>query len=213
MSNRFVVILLALVVAFAGVFLVTKKKNTSNSGGTNSAAKLSNHIEGQGKKGVTLTEYGDFQCPACGQYYPLVKQIKAKYASDIVFQFRNFPLTQIHPNARAAARAAEAAGKQNKFWEMHNILYEQQQSWSTASDPNSFFQQYAKQLSLDTVKFKQDAASSAINDIINADVAEAERLGANSTPTFVLDGKKIDKNPQDLDGFNKLIDAAIKAKQ
>lgn len=210
MSNRFVIILLAIIVIFAGVFVFNKNKDSKGSSG-NSSAQPSNHVIGQGKKGVTLIEYGDYQCPACGQYYPIVKQVQEKYNQDIYFQFRNFPLTQIHPNAMVGARAAEATAKQNKFWEMHDTLYEQQQTWSTASNPSTYFEQYAQQLGLNVAQFKQDMASSAVNDTISADIAAAQKAGANGTPTFVLDGKKID-NPQTLDAFNKVIDDAIKAK-
>ena len=212
MSNRFLVVLLALLIIFGGVIFFTKHK----SGGSNSSSSAnvapSNHVEGAGKKNVTLIEYGDFQCPACGAYYPVVKQIVAKYKDDIHFQFRNFPLTSIHKHAFEGSRAAEAADKQGKFWEMHDLLYENQTTWSAESDPTATFVSYAKQLNLDTTKFKQDLQSEAVNDLINADIKEGTKIGANSTPTFVLEGKKIDQNPRSLEEFNKLIDSAIAAK-
>lgn len=208
MSKRFLAILLAIIIVFGGAFYLAKHKN--NSPGT-SNVQPTNHIEGDGKKNVTLVEYGDYQCPACGQYYPLLKQVFDKYKSDIHFQFRNFPLVQIHKNAFLGARAAEAADKQGKFWEMHDLLYEQQQAWSESSDPTTFFASYAGQLGLNVDTFKADMASSNVNDLINADIQEGQKLGANSTPTFVLNGKKID-NPHSLDDFNKLIDNAISGK-
>lgn len=165
---------------------------------------------GANSKGVVLVEYGDFQCPACGAYFPIVKEVVEKYKNDIQFQFRNFPLQQIHPNARAAARTAEAAGKQNKYWEMHDLLYEQQKTWEQSTAVNTIFEGYAKQLGLDVAKFKTDFASSAVNETINADLAEGQRLGVNSTPTFFLQGKKIEDSPRDVEGFSKLIDQAIK---
>lgn len=213
MNNRFVVILLALIIGFAGIFWFTKSKDSNGSNGQSNSTTATSHTTGANKMNVTFIEYGDFQCPACGQYYPLVKQVKEKYKDDISFQFRHFPLTQIHPHAMIAARAAEAAGKQNKFWEMHDLLFEQQQSWSTSSSPASIFEGYAQQLKLDVARFKQDMASTAVNDAINADIAEAKKAGANSTPTFVLNGQKLEENPRDLDGFSKLIDEAIKNQQ
>jgi protein-disulfide isomerase len=175
--------------------------------------KPSNHVYGEGAKNVTLIEYGDFQCPACASYYPVVKALKEKYKADIVFQFRNFPLEAIHTNARASARAAEAADKQGKFWEMHDILYENQTSWQDTSDPLKIFKNYAEQIEIaDLAKFETDYKSSAVNDVINADIKEAQKVEATSTPTFVLDGVKITENPRDQASFDKLIDDAIAKK-
>ena len=208
MSKRFIVILLVCVLALVGIYITTSKKEDTNTSGGDSS--LSEHIYGENKKGVTLVEYGDFQCPACAQYFPIVKQIKEKYGDDIQFQFRNYPLSQIHPNARAASRAAEAASKQGKFWEMHDMLYEQQSSWSSLPDAVPVFGSYAQQLSLNMEQYNADFSDVNTNNIINADYAEGNKLGVSSTPTFFLQGKKIEKNPQTLDEFSKLIDEAIK---
>lgn len=212
MSNRFFITILVVMAVVVGAFAFTKRNNSSNTG-SSSSTQPTNHIEGSNQSGVVLIEYGDFQCPACRQYYPVVKQLKETYKDRVVFQFRNFPLVQIHRNAFVASRAAEAADKQGKFWEMHDLLYENQQTWSEASNPNSYFENYAKQLGLDVTKFKQDLASEETNDKINADIQAGQDIGANSTPTFVLNGKKIEKNPGSVEDFNKLIDDAIKAKQ
>ncbi len=213
MNNRFVIILLVTVAVIAGVFFFTKHKTANNNNTkASSSAQPSNHVIGSGKSGVVLVEYGDYQCPACGQYYPIVKQVVEANKDNITFQFRNFPLVQIHQNAFAGSRAAEAAALQNKFWEMHDLLYENQQSWSSASNPNSYFENYAKQLGLDVEKFKTDMGSNQVSDVINADIAAGQKLGANATPTFILNGKKLDQNPRSLDEFNKLIADAIKAK-
>lgn len=210
MSKRFLVMLAIVILGFGGIFFFNKDKAAAPSTATN--GRPTNHIFGSGKKGVTLVEYGDYQCPACGAYYPIVKTLADKYKNDIYFQFSNFPLVQIHPNAFAGARAAEAADKQGKFWEMHDMLYEQQQTWSTAPNSKTYFQQYASQLKLDVTKFDADYASDDVNSLINADIKAGQALGANSTPTFVLDGKKIETNPRDQASFNKLIEDAIAAK-
>jgi protein-disulfide isomerase len=212
MDKRFWGILALIVIIFGGVFFFTNHKKASAPGttSTNSSA-LTNHVEGQGSSGVRLTEYGDFECPACGQYYPIVKQVEQTYDSQITFQFRNFPLFQIHPNAIAGARAAEAADVQGKYWQMHDLLYENQNDWGQQKDPTQFFNQYAKQLGLDAAKFSSDFKSSQANNRIQTDLREGNRLGIDSTPTFFIDGKKI-SNPQSLDAFNKVIDAAIKQK-
>jgi protein-disulfide isomerase len=212
MSNRFFITLLVLMAVIVGAFAITKHKSNAP-GSTTSSVQPTNHTEGSTKSGVVLVEYGDYQCPACGQYYPIVKQVAEKYKDQITFQFRNFPLVQLHQNAFVGARAAEAASKQGKFWEMHDMLYENQNTWGEASNPNTYFESYAQQLGLDVTKFKQDLASEDTNNLINADIQEAQKLGANATPTFVLDGKKITQNPGSLDAFNKLIDDEIAAKK
>lgn len=210
MSNRFFITLLVVMAVVIGGFTLTKQKKSDTSGSTNNT-QPTNHITGSTSSGVTLTEYGDFQCPACAQYYPIVKQLKETYKDKIILQFRNFPLVQIHRHAFVASRAAEAADKQGKFWEMHDILYENQQAWGETSNPNSQFEAYATQLGLDLAKFKTDMASEETNNKINADISEGQKLGATGTPTFAINGKKIE-NPRSLEDFTKVIDEAIKAK-
>lgn len=213
MSKQFLAILAVIVVVFVGVFVFTRPK--SDAPGNNSGSdtsQTSNHTVGAGNKKVTLVEYGDFQCPACKSFYPVVKQVKETYGDDIKFQFMHFPLTQIHPNAMVSSRAAEAAGNQGKFFEMHDLLYENQDQWSQSSNPTPIFESFASQLGLDMNKFKSDMMSAQVLAIINADQKSGQALGANSTPTFVINGKKIDKNPTSLDAFKQLIDEEI-AKQ
>lgn len=209
MSKQFLIAIVVSILALFGIYALTSNKDEAKTTSNTSASQLSNNVIGKNAKKVSLVEYGDFQCPACGQYHPLVKQLVEKYNNDIQFQFRNYPLQQIHPNARAASRAAEAAAKQNKYWEMHDLLYEQQDSWNASSAANTVFEAYAGQLGLNVAKFKTDFASSEVNSIITADFNEGTKLGVTSTPTFFLQGKKIE-NPQTLDEFSKLIDEAIK---
>ena len=214
MNKQFVAIVIVVILGLFGVFYFTKDSAEAPANGANnsssSSSEGSNNTIGDNTKKVVLLEYGDFQCPACGAYHPIVKQVIEKYNKDILFQFKNFPLQQIHPNARAAARAAEAAGKQDKYWEMHDLLYEQQQTWEQSTAVNSIFESYAKQLNLDVAKFKTDFASETVNDVINADFSAGTKAGVNSTPTFFLQGKKLEEPPQDLEGFSKIIDQAIK---
>jgi protein-disulfide isomerase len=166
MDRRFLIILAVIVLAVVGVFWLNKSKTSAP--GKNGTSQASNHVEGKNTKGVVLIEYGDYQCPACGQFYPIVKQLQSTYASDVSFRFANFPLVQIHPNAMAGARAAEAAALQGKFWEMHDILYENQTAWSASSNPGPYFEQYAASLGLNVNKFKTDIASQGVLDTINA---------------------------------------------
>ena len=209
MTKRFWIILIVLAVVFGVIFkLQSKKSPVSNP--TN--AQPTNHVEGTGQANVTLIEYGDYECPYCEQYYPTVKQVAAKYSQQIFFQFRNLPLTQLHQNAFAAARAAEAAGLQGKFWEMHDALYDNQPSWIQSNNPESFFDKEAQALGLNLTKFQQDFASNQVNDSINADVNTfLATKNDEATPTFFLDGVKVSPAPS-VDSFSKLIDAEIAKK-
>lgn len=187
MSKQFWGVIAVIILIFVGIFAINNNKQSNASGKTGT---LTQHIEGSGTTGVTLVEYGDYQCPYCGQYFPIIKQVQSEFNDRIKFQFRNFPLVGVHQNAFAGARAAEAAAMQNKFWEMHDLLYEAQSQWSSASDSSTAFNQYAKQLGLNVTQFQTDYASSKVNDLINADMAEGNKLQVTGTPTFFLDGKK-----------------------
>ncbi len=214
MSKQFWAIVLGIVVVLGGIFWITGSK----SGAPSSSSQPSNHIEGSASSGVTLVEYGDYECPFCGQYYPIVKQVADTNKDKIQFQFRNLPLSQVHKNAFASARAAEAAALQNKFWEMHDMLYQNQDpngqtGWVTSNDPlDQYFVGYAQQLGLNVTQFKTDFGSSKVNNVINADIAEFNKTGVDmATPTFFLDGKQI-KPGYNVADFQKAIDAEIKAK-
>jgi protein-disulfide isomerase len=208
MNKAFWAVIAAVIVIFGGILLF--KGHDANAPST--SAKPTNHVEGKGTTGVVLVEYGDYQCPFCGQYYPLVKQVQQKYNDLITFQFRNLPLIQIHQNAFAAARAAEAADLQGKFWEMHDMLYENQNAWNNNPKALSVFEGYAQKLGLNVTQFRKDFSSAAVNDRINADIVEFDKTKQEKgTPTFFLDGKKI--KPTSLDEFSKAIDDAIAAKQ
>lgn len=212
MGNRFMLILAACAVLFVGLLVFNKKETNAPSNGNVTAT---NHTQGSGS--VNLTEYGDFECPGCGRFYPVLKQVKEKYGDKITFQFRNFPLISIHPNAMIAHRAAEAADKQGKFWEMHDLLFENQQSWVaqagvSQSSASSIIEGFARQLGLNMDQFNADRASSAINDIIQADIRAGQELRVDSTPTFFLDGTKLDDTRDTLEYFSEKIDAALKAK-
>jgi protein-disulfide isomerase len=154
---------------------------------------IADHIFGNTDSKVTLIEYGDYQCPGCGAEHVLVKAILDTYKKQIRYVFRNFPLTSIHPNAKAAAATVEAAGLQNKYWEMHNKIYETQSAWSdlSASARDDLFATYAKDLGLDIAKFKTDITSTEINKKINYDTALARKLNINGTPSFFLNGTAI----------------------
>jgi protein-disulfide isomerase len=211
MSKQFWGVIAVIVLIFAGIAIVSGNKSDSDSKGKSGSSSVSQHVKGSGTSGVTLIEYGDYECPFCGQYYPTIKQVQAEFGDQIKFQFRNFPLINIHQNAFAAARAAEAASLQNKFWEMHDLLYENQSAWSSASAPSTFFDQYAQQIGLNMTQYKTDYASSKVNDTINADMAAGNKLDITGTPTFFIDGKQVQINNTTAD-FEKVIKAAIAKK-
>lgn len=216
--NRFWIILTVVVLGLIGLFFVVKKDDTSTKvsvdGDVNKVLK-DDHVRGNKDAKVVLIEFGDFQCPGCGAYYPMLKSLEETYGEDVAFVFRHFPLSQIHPNAFAASRAAEAAAEQNKFFEMHDKLYETQSVWGQATDnQQALFEGYAKELGLDMGQFEKDYASSKVADRINRDLSMGQQdFSVNSTPTFILNGEKLSPNPKDQDAFAKLIDEAIKQSQ
>lgn len=216
MSNRFFITVIALIVIFVGGFAITKQKGNEGANGNNTGTPT-NHTYGTDKTGVVLIEYGDFQCSACYSYEPIVREVREKYKDQIIFQFRNFPIVSTHPNAFVAARAAEAAALQNKFWEMHDKIYETQDptgktGWVAAGNPTTFFVSFATELGLDTEKFQKDMNSAEVNNLINADIAEGKKVPVNGTPTFVLNGKKVEQELRSAEDFYKLIDEAIQKK-
>lgn len=158
---------------------------------------------------ATLVEYADFQCPACKAYYPVVKQLQQDYGDKLHFVYRFFPLENIHRNAAASAQAAYAASKQGKFWEMHDKLFETQDTWAGLPDPADTFVGYAKSLGLNVDQFKADYSSDAAAKFVNDSYQTALNMGLQGTPSFFLNGKFIE-NPQGYQPFKDVIDQALK---
>jgi protein-disulfide isomerase len=179
-------------------------KSTPKAGGD----KLVRADSYQTNKGasVTVVEFGDYQCPACGAAEPTVESIKQEYGSKINFVFRNLPLTQLHKNALAGANAAEAAGSQGKYYEMNQLLYQKQKEWSEAANPINFFVTYAGQLGLDANKLKSEVENQSYKEKIERDLKDAESLGLNATPSFFVNGKPVENVGQ----LKAAIEAALK---
>lgn len=214
MDRRFIIILVVVVLGLGALFYFGRSSSSSNNTSSNSttAGTVSNHTKGNNTKNVTLTVYGDFECPVCAQFFPVEKAVVDKYQDQISFRFAHFPLDNIHQNARAASRAAEAAGAQGKFFEMHDMLYERHSEWSESNDPLVIFSTYAQQLGLDVTKFKSDFASETTNSTINADLNEGNGLKVGGTPTYFLNGKQINNaDISSVESFSAKIDEAIKA--
>jgi len=149
------------------------------------------HLSGDPSASLLLIEYVDFQCPICATFHPIVKNLETQFNSDLLVVRRHFPLTSIHPNALAAARAAEAAGRQGKFDEMGDLLFQNQNQWSSATDPSTFFQQFATTLGLDLAQFASDVADPDVDARVQRDLQAANDLGLAGTPTFFLNGDKL----------------------
>lgn len=167
-------------------------------------------VRGDRNAAIKLVEYSDFQCPACTAYYPLIKQLEEKYAtSGIAFIFRQYPLIQIHANADFAARVSEAAGKQGKFWEMHDMLFEKHDEWADLLNPEKKFIGYATELGLNEAQFKADMASDDVKKQVADDYQRGNRSGVQGTPTFVLNGQRLPKNPGSLEEFEALLNTVL----
>ena len=146
----------------------------------------------KGEGQVVVTEFSDFQCPACKSIQDPLKQLLAKYEGKVTFVYRHFPLTTIHKNAVIAARAAEAADKQGKFWEMHDLLFTRQGEWAELSDPKGKFVEYAMELKMDSAKFAADVDGEETSSAVALDTAAANKFAISSTPTFFVNGYETD---------------------
>lgn len=165
-------------------------------------------FEGGKDASVVLVEYSDFQCPACGAYYPIVKGLHDAYGDKLKIVYRNYPLTEVHPNAQIGAQAAEAAGLQGKFFEYHDMLFLNQKAWSLEEDPTGTLTGYAKTLGLDEAKFTSDLTSDAVKKSVKEDLDGGTKSNIQGTPTFFINGFKIE-NPNGLEPFKTLIDNAL----
>lgn len=143
------------------------------------------HIQGNVNAVIELVEYGDYQCPHCGRAYPIIKIIQERLGNDLKFIFRNFPLSEIHPQAKVAAVASEAAASQGKFWNMHDIIFENQDRLHSSA-----LMEYAKLIGLDTLQFKDDLSNNELLKKVEADFESGIRSGVNGTPAFFINGQK-----------------------
>jgi protein-disulfide isomerase len=150
------------------------------------------HALGNANAPVTLEEFGDFECPPCGMLHPILKQLEGEFGpTKLRIIFREFPLVPTHAHALAAARAAEAAGLQGKFWEMHDMLYENQKAWHDAFDVRPIFEGYATKLGLNLEQFRRDNSSEIVERRIFLDGKRAHSLGVTGTPTVFLNGREV----------------------
>ncbi len=218
----FLIIIVVLVAAVGGAWLFQRSSrqatnanaiaiaiaNESNPGSEPPGAQPP-WVRGNDKAPVTVEEFADFQCPSCGYYYPELKKIESEFGDNLRVIFRERPLVPPHEHALMAAQAAEAAGLQNRFWEMHDKLYENQKTWSEVSDLVPIFVDYAKQIGLDTDRFMKDLNGEAVATRIFQDGKRVHALNVVATPTFYVNGKEAKDENWKPDGLRAMIKQAL----
>lgn len=200
MTNKSWIIFAAVCVAILGGLVFFSKQDAVDVSAVNATSvlpasesngQIADHTFGKKDSAVVIYEYGDYQCPGCSQAAPIIKQLAEKYKDKVGLVFRNYPLTTIHPNALAAASAAEAAGLQGKYWEMHDKLYSAQQLWKNLSvtERTDYFTSIAQELNLDTKKYKADVESTVVRKKIDFDIALAKKQKVTGTPAIFVNDK------------------------
>jgi protein-disulfide isomerase len=217
----FLIIVLVLVAAVAGAWIFMRSSRQTTGANANANANTGSpvaepkgaeppHVRGNPSAPVTLEEFADFECGACGGYYPELKKIEAEFGENLRVIFRERPLVPPHQHALLAAQAAEAAGMQGRFWEMHDKLYENQAKWTEASDLVPIFVDYAKQIGLNADQFMKDLNGEEVAKRIFQDGKRAHALGINSTPTFFVNGKEAKDDNWKPPGLREMIKQALR---
>lgn len=209
-----IVAAVALVTVIAGVGLYrtyrTPSLTASVAQGVVGNPQNEAHVRGLPQARVTIEEYGDFQCPPCGQLSEPLNQIEREFNKECRLVFRELPLIN-HAHAKQAAYAAEAAGLQGRFWEMHDILYREQGIWSKVEDPAELFAGYAKVAGLDGARFQKDLAGDEVKARVMADQQRAAELGVKVTPTVFVNGTLVSGPSLNPDGLRAAIQSALKS--
>jgi protein-disulfide isomerase len=158
---------------------------------------------------VTVEEFADFQCPSCAQVHTIMKNVQSAYGNRIKFVYRHYPLSQLHKNAYDASLAAEAAGQQNRFWDMQNQLFTSQQAWSNSTDARAIFTDYAQKMGLDVPKFQSDMLALSTKLRVDEDMKRGNALSLNSTPSIFINGKVLLTPQLNVDAIRSIIDAEL----
>ena len=202
--------IITLILLIGGVFFLAgkqpPKQEVAGAQTADSTVLLANtaHTIGNQNNSVKIVEFADFQCPACAAAHPIMKKILEEYKDKVYFVYRHYPLPS-HKNSKIAAQSAEAAGNQGKFWEMHDMIYENQADWAEKGNAKEIFEGYAQKLGLDMDQFNKDLDKGS--DSIAKDYADGNIAGVNSTPTFFINGQKYPGVIQ-YDEFTKLINTS-----
>ena len=210
-----IVVGLALVTFGSGTMLYRAKrpqvKNMPESQSVPARSDASAHVRGNPDAPVTLEEFADFQCPPCGSFAGFTEQLLKEYDSRLRIVFRHFPLTA-HEHAREASLAAEAAGIQGRFWEMHDVLYREQAAWSKAPNARELFESYAGTIGLNVDQFKKDMDGEQAKARVDADYVRGESLGIKLTPTLYINGQPVDPKDKNPEGVRAAINAVLAGK-
>jgi protein-disulfide isomerase len=212
----FVIVGAAALAVLAGPLLsqTMQPNRLTTSGDQTASAKRpaeSVHVRGDSRAPVTLEEFGDFECPSCKNLGSFLAQMIKEYHPRVRLIFRNYPLA-MHHYSRDAARAAEAAALQGRYWEMHDMLFREQPVWSSSDNARTLFISYAETLGLDLDRFQKDMQSDKVRERIEYDEARARSLGVKTAPSLFIDKHEMGSNERDEDGVRRLIDEAVKAK-
>jgi protein-disulfide isomerase len=215
----FALIVIVLLAGLAGGWMLlrsSRQKTGDTSHGTTDPTTENKgaeppHVRGNPNAPVTLEEFGDFQCPACGSYHPELKKIESEFGDRLRVVFREFPLVTLHEHALLAAQSAEAAGMQGKFWEMHDKLYDTRADWEFKNDLVPVFVDYAKQIGLNTDQFQKDLNSETVASRIFQDGKRAHSFGLKGTPSFFVNGKEAVGDQWKPEGLRQMISDAVKA--
>lgn len=168
-------------------------------------------VKGNPESGVVLIKYSDFECPGCQTFDGFLRDLVEKKGDSFALVYRHFPLSQIHRYADAAARSAEAAGRQGKFWEMHNKIFDTQRVWAANPTAQTIFESYAKELGLDMTQYAQDFSDKELRSKINSDYQMGVRAGVAGTPTFFINGKQV-VGLRNMNDLEIALDTAIQAR-
>jgi protein-disulfide isomerase len=171
------------------------------------------YTQGPASAPVHIEEFGDFECPPCGLFHPILKQMEAEFGDKIQVTFREFPLVPTHQHALAAASAAEAAGLQGKFWPMHDLIYDRQQAWKGQFDVRGVFEGYAKEIGLDVDRYNRDVGSDLVQQRIFQDGKRGHSLGVKGTPTVFMNGREVPFEQLPAEQFRVVIQREIAAKK
>ncbi len=214
----FAIIVIVLVGAVAVGWVLLRQPSEKATGPTpppNPAGEVKGaeppHMRGNPNAPVLLEEFGDFQCPSCGSYHPELKKIEAEFGDKLKVIFRELPLLPMHEHALMAAQAAEAAGIQGKFWEMHDLLYENQTKWVEQKDLVPVFVDYAKQIGINPDQFMKDLSGETVTQRIFQDGKRAHSFGLKGTPSFFVNGKEAKDEQWKPEGLRQMIRDAIAA--
>lgn len=188
----------------SALFLVGCQNSDTEAQSQNSDSDVANK--------VTIVEYSDYQCPACAYFHPMVDKLKQNFGDSVEVQLRYFPLNS-HQYAALAARAAEAAKKQGKFYEMHSLLFENQQEWSQSGNATTSIINYAREIGLDMDQFSDDLNSGETQKVVMEQKQEGADRGVNSTPTFYIEGEEVDPMPRTYEEFAELVRTELEEKQ